>query len=289
MKVATDADRHIEVEESTVEVRGCDIFYQRLGQGPSMVFVHGGMVLDGSNFLPHIAPLADHYTVIVYDQAGRGRSAEREDISNITIMDDVDDLDGLRKALGYKTWTVAGHSWGGVLGGLYGWKYPIALDRLIMIAPVGSHYPAWQRPWLVNTLDMLPEENRKEFESVLGDRPLRKKDPGRYFTRYFTSIHPAWFGDQSWAERIPVHKIRARTGGAVWDSLRGYDFRERFKEVDAPTLMVQGTKDAVPMSSTYEIRDLIKGSKLVELEGVGHYPFIEARDRFVDIVKDFLG
>lgn len=279
----------MDIEEAKVEVRGCRLFYQRLGQGPPIVFVHGGMVLDSSNFLPHVAPLADHHTLVIYDQAGRGRSDERDDISGISIMDDVEDLDGLREALGYRKWAVAGHSWGGVLGGLYAWRSPSVLDRLVMIAPVGSHYPAWQRPWIVNTLDMLPEGNRKEFDAVLRDRDLRRTDPDRYFQRYFSSIHPAWFGDRSWADKVPVHKVRSRTGGAVWDSLKGYDFRDRFGQISAPTLLIQGTRDAIPLSSTYEIRDLIEGSTMVELEGIGHYPFIEARDRFVGLVKDFLG
>jgi proline iminopeptidase len=279
----------VEIEEAMADVGGCELHYQRLGEGPPIVFVHGGMVLDSSNFLPHVGTLAQWFTIIIYDQAGRGKSSEREDITNISIMDDVDDLDRLRQALGFHEWTVAGHSWGGVIGGLYASKFPASVDTLIMIAPVGSHYPAWQKPWILRTLDMLPEENRQVFESILKDWELRKEDPEEYFTRYFTSIHPAWFGDQSWAEKIPVHEVRARTGGAVWDSLRGYDFRDLFREISADTIIVQGTRDAVPMSSTHEIRDLIKGSRLVELQGIGHYPFIEDRDRFIEIVKEFMG
>jgi proline iminopeptidase len=279
-----------EVLEGHVRVNDCDLFYQRLGSGPSIVFVHGGMVLDGSNFLPHVAPLAEDFTLIIYDQCGRGRSTEREgfDLSKVTIMNDVDDLDGLREALGFDTWTVAGHSWGGVMAGLYAWKYPDSIDKLIMISPVGSHYPAWQKPWILNTLDMLPEANRAEFDNVLKDRELKKRDPQEFFTRYFTSIHPAWFADQSWANRIPLHKVRAKTGGVVWDSLRGYDFRDRFAEIKVDTLIMHGTKDAIPLSSSKEIHGLIKGSKLAIFENVGHYPTIEARERFAKVVRDFL-
>jgi proline iminopeptidase len=279
-----------EVQERMAPVNDCELFYRRLGSGPPIVFIHGGMVLDGSNFLPHIAPLASDFTLIIYDQCGRGRSTEREgfDLSTVSIMNDVDDLEGLRKSLGLETWAVAGHSWGGVMAGLYAWKYPGSVDKLIMISPVGSHYPAWQKPWIINTLDMLPEKNRVEFDAVLRDKDLKKNDPQEFFTRYFTCIHPSWFADQSWADRIPVHKVRARTGGAVWDSLRGYDFRDRFKDIKVETLIMHGTKDAIPMSSTKEIHGLIEGSKLVIFENVGHYPLIEARKKFAKVVRDFL-
>jgi proline iminopeptidase len=273
-----------------VKVRGCELFHQRLGKGPPTIIVHGGMVLDGSNFLPHVAPLADHLDLIIYDQCGRGRSGERQDQDHLkaTIWDDVEDLEGLRATLGLGKVDVIGHSWGGIISGLFAAKYPGSIDRLVLVAPVGARYVSWQRPWIMNTLASLPPKNREEFDRVLKDRELRKKDPQEYYTRYFTSIHPSWFGDQGWASKVPVPKVRARTGLAVWDSLRDYDVREYLRKIRARTLIVQGTKDAIPIASTEEIRDLIEGARLEVIEGPGHFPFIEARDRFIKLVSEFL-
>jgi proline iminopeptidase len=279
-----------QVEENNVPVNGCELFYQRLGSGPPLVFVHGGMVLDGSNFLPFVTTFAEDFTVVIYDQCGRGQSTEREgkDLTTASIMDDVADLDGLREALGFESWSVAGHSWGGVLAGLYAWKYPDSVDKIVMISPVGAHYPAWQKPWIVNTLDMLPEDKRNEFAKLLKNKELKKGDPQEFYTQYFTSIHQAWFADQSWAESIPVHKVRAKTGGAVWESLRDYDFRPNFKEIKKEVLIIHGTKDAIPVSSSEEIWETIEGSKLEVIDEVGHYPFIEALGMFTEIVTEFL-
>ena len=277
------------VKETLTKVRGCELFYQRLGQGLPTILVHGGMVLDSSNFLPHVASLGDFLDLVIYDQCGRGRSKEREgkDRSKATIWDDVEDLEGLRKALDLGKVNIIGHSWGGIIAGLFASKYPNSINRLVMIAPVGARYATWQKPWITNTMNFLPLEDRVIFDRILKDRELRKKDPQEYFTRYFTSIHKSWFGDQSYAERVPIHKVRAGTGLAVWDSLRDYDVREDLKKVKAPTLILQGTKDAIPIDSTKEVQGQIKGARLEMIEGVGHYPFIEAKDRFVSLLRKF--
>ena len=280
----------LNVDESFLDVRGCKLFYQRLGSGPATILVHGGMVLDSSNFLPHVGPLAQFLELVIYDQCGRGRSSDRPGWDNVkaSIWDDVEDLAGLVNDLGLGKINVIGHSWGGIIAGLFASKYPNAVERLVMIAPVGARYATWQKPWITNTIAMLPPNNRKEFEDVLKDRELRKKDPQAYFTRYFTAIHPSWFGNQSWASKVPVHTVRAQTGLAVWDSLRDYDVRQDLRKVAARTLIVQGTKDAIPLGSTQEIKDLITGSRLELIDGVGHYPFIEVNDRFTKLVKDFI-
>jgi proline iminopeptidase len=277
------------VKKAYAKVRGCELFYQRLGKGWPTIVVHGGMVLDSSNFLPHLAPLGEFLDLIIYDQCGRGKSKEREDsdMSKATIWDDVEDLEGLRKALDLGKVNVIGHSWGGIIAGLFASKYPGSINKLVMIAPVGARYATWQKPWITNTLEFLPPEDKTAFDIVLKDRQLRKTDPQTYFTRYFTSIHKSWFGDQTWADRIPIHKVRAQTGLAVWDSLRDYDVREDLTKVKAPTLIVQGIKDAIPIESTKEIHGQIKNSHLEIIEGVGHYPFIEAKDRFVALLKNF--
>jgi proline iminopeptidase len=278
------------VKEAFAKVRGCELFYQRLGKGWPTIVVHGGMVLDSSNFLPHLAPLGEFLDLIIYDQCGRGRSKEREgaDRSKATIWDDVEDLEGLRKTLNLGKVNVIGHSWGGIIAGLFASKYPGSINKLVMIAPVGARYATWQKPWITNTLEFLPPEDRAQFDMVLKDRQLRKTDPQIYFTRYFTSIHKSWFGDQAWADRIPIHKVRAQTGLAAWDSLKDYDVREDLKKVKVPTLIVQGTKDAIPIESTKEVLGQINGAHLETIDGVGHYPFIEARDRFVTLLKNFL-
>ena len=56
-----------------------------------------------------------------------------------------------------------------------------------------------------------------------------------------------------------------------------------------PTLVVWGREDAiVPVNAGEIYQESIRGSRLVVLDGCGHRPEIEQRERFVRLVEDFL-
>lgn len=55
-----------------LEIDGCRLFCEQLGDGPPMLLVHGGPCMDHSSFRPWLDPLADSYRLIFYDQRGHG-------------------------------------------------------------------------------------------------------------------------------------------------------------------------------------------------------------------------
>jgi pimeloyl-ACP methyl ester carboxylesterase len=56
-----------------------------------------------------------------------------------------------------------------------------------------------------------------------------------------------------------------------------------------PTLIVWGARDRIiPLVHAYQAHEAIPNSRLEVIEGVGHYPHVEAPGRFVEILRDFL-
>ena len=55
-----------------VEAGGLTIAYERVGDGPPLVFVHGAAV-DSRTWQPQLAGLADEFTVVAWDEPGAGR------------------------------------------------------------------------------------------------------------------------------------------------------------------------------------------------------------------------
>jgi pimeloyl-ACP methyl ester carboxylesterase len=56
-----------------------------------------------------------------------------------------------------------------------------------------------------------------------------------------------------------------------------------------PTLIIWGDQDGmIPVQHGIDAHDEIAGSRLELLEGVGHFPHVEAPDRFCDVLLDFL-
>jgi pimeloyl-ACP methyl ester carboxylesterase len=56
-----------------------------------------------------------------------------------------------------------------------------------------------------------------------------------------------------------------------------------------PTLIVWGDRDdIIPVSHAYAAHDAMPGSRLVIIEGVGHFPQIEVPEQFVAALIDFI-
>ena len=87
------------------------MFVQVMGQGDPLLLMHGGPGQDYTTLLP-LKPLADQFTLIFYDHRGNGRS-EGADVSSMTWENLTADADALRETLGFDTWAVLGHSFGG--------------------------------------------------------------------------------------------------------------------------------------------------------------------------------
>jgi pimeloyl-ACP methyl ester carboxylesterase len=58
-----------------VRANGLEIAYQRVGNGPPLVLVHGAVV-DSRMWQPQLDALADEFTVVAWDEPGAGRSSD---------------------------------------------------------------------------------------------------------------------------------------------------------------------------------------------------------------------
>ena len=71
--------------------------------------------------------------MLVYiDNYGRGKSDVAKDPSEYSLSRDVEDIEGIRKALGYEKINVLGHSYGGMVAQQYAIKYPQNVKHLIL-------------------------------------------------------------------------------------------------------------------------------------------------------------
>jgi pimeloyl-ACP methyl ester carboxylesterase len=57
----------------TVRTNDIETYYERRGEGPPVVFVHGAIV-DHSQWDPQLDALSGDYTTVAYDVRGHGRT-----------------------------------------------------------------------------------------------------------------------------------------------------------------------------------------------------------------------
>jgi pimeloyl-ACP methyl ester carboxylesterase len=74
----------------------------------------------------------------------------------------------------------------------------------------------------------------------------------------------------------------------VLASLGDYDWRPGLKDVKAPTLVIHGEVDPIPVVSAVEWASALPNALLLVLPNVGHFPYLEAPDAFFGAVEQFL-
>ena len=116
-------------------VRGTRLYVEDTGpkDAPALLYLHGGPGAGSFDFsLYQRDRLNASLRTVIMDQRGVLRS---DPVDACTIDDLVEDCEGVRRALGITTWTVIGHSFGGMLALLYATKYPGAVARVIFENP----------------------------------------------------------------------------------------------------------------------------------------------------------
>jgi len=112
---------------------GHHIYWELCGnpQGKPAVFLHGG---PGSGCSPDHRRLFDpqKYCVLLFDQRGCGRSKPSASLDNNTTWHLADDMERLRKLLGFERWLVFGGSWGSTLALAYAQTHPQRVSELVV-------------------------------------------------------------------------------------------------------------------------------------------------------------
>lgn len=274
------------MRESTVTVRGVDIFVRRIGAGPPVVVLHGGPGAHHDYLLPGFDALADGRELIYYDQRGGGRSPVARDVP-VGWTEHVADLDALRQLWGLEQLTIAGYSWGALLALLYALEHRTAVARLALVSPAPSWRAAregFERRFGQRNLDPVFQDQRR----ALRESGLRERDPEAFQRRIFELSVAPYFHHPERAHDLTPFRITGRTQQEVWASLGDFDLRERLPELRGiPSFVLHGEDDPIPIEVARTTAELI-GAQFRAVPECGHVPYVEAFQVFARSVGEFL-
>jgi proline iminopeptidase len=266
-------------------IRGVDIFERRAGSGPPTVVLHGGPGAHHDYLLPGFDALAKGRTLIYYDQRGGGQSPVPREVP-AGWEEQVEDLEALRQVWQLDTLSIAGYSWGGLLGLLYATRYPRRVERIALVSPA----PVWREARLVfqarfdeRNLDPLLQAERK----ALRESGLRERDPEEYRKRVFELSVAAYFCDPGRARDLTPFRVTGRTQEEVWASLGDFDLRPALSELDLKAIVLHGECDPIPVEAAQTTATLLKAPFHL-LPDAGHVPYVEAHEEFVRLLDGFL-
>ncbi len=254
-----------------------------------LVCVNGGLLFGHKLLWPALSPLAEKRQLIFYDQRGRGESTPPPGPQAARIEHDAGDLVALRQAMGFRTWNVLGHSWGGGIAVLGVERDQGGVGRLVLVNSVGPASESWL-PHLHNAaLDRLPSAARAVLQR-LDPASLVEPNPAIH-SAYTRAIYPAWFADPELAQLFAPPRSESRTGASVAARLRrdGYDWSSLVRAVHTKVLVIHGERDLLPPRVARELVALLPESRLSLIPEAGHMPFWEGPEHFFGVVDSFLG
>jgi pimeloyl-ACP methyl ester carboxylesterase len=281
------------IEQKPVKMAYMDV-KPAMGNGKSVLLLHGKN-FNGFYWKDVISFLsAAGYRVIVPDQVGWGFSDKPNIHYSFHLL--ADNTRQLLDSLGVKKVSLLVHSMGGMLGSRFVLMYPGRVEKLIYENPIG----------LEDYKTFVP------YHSVDEQYANELKATKESLKRYQESYYPEWkeayepYVDAQYAAlQLPDFKSATWASALTYQMIYEQPVVYELKNIRVPTLAIIGLADrtivgknlldkaAVQKHGQYpllgrQLQQQIRGSKLVELKGVGHIPHIQVPQIFKKHVLDFL-
>jgi proline iminopeptidase len=283
-------------------VNGAKLWTLSFGQGDPLFFIAGGP--GGSHYgLRSFDSLSSSNTLVYYDALGRGKSDTAKVLREYSIERDIEDLEGLRKAMGYESINVLGHSYGGVVAQGYAIKYPDRVKHLILANSFHS-YVMWQEnddnsnheimtnyPEVWDTLMKIRERG------AISSDPIHQEIYGKVPYGFLYAYNPDKFRARGrkpypnpFNSKVYYQMVGKDGDFIVGNDIGNFDFRKDLKNLKMPILIIGGRFDRVATPSMMvKYKTYCPQAQFVMFEYSGHNPQVEEPEKEFRIIREFLG
>lgn len=281
----------LKMEEGYKDIYGTKLYYKTIGEGVPIFIVHGGPGLEHSYFLPHFNELAKKHKLIFFDLRGHGKSDANMDSAHIQLSYFVDDIEEMRKAFNIEKLVLLGHSFGGLLAENYAAKYPSNVKTLILISPA-----AHDSKYTIEASKIIKERTTQQDlidrETVMSGPEFKMADCKAY-EKLFRINFRTGFANRPLIDSLQLsfpknYQERSMLLRKIFPENWFYSPTSKFTKILCPVLIIYGEFDAMPKACYEDLRSRILKSTLVAIPNAGHFPFIEAKEKFFAETEKFL-
>ncbi|WP_458204909.1 alpha/beta fold hydrolase [Haladaptatus sp. NG-SE-30] len=265
----------------TVRTNDIDTYYEQRGDGPPLVFVHAS-ILDHSMWNQQVDALSEHYTTIVYDLRGHGRtggSTESEYSMNLYA----EDLHALITALELDRPILCGLSMGGTVALTYAARFPDRIAGLIL-AETFTPEILTRGEWFLFQIvyrAIVPSVRLVGYERI--------EKVNMWLTERFFSGSS---GDYENVERLRETGPKMTTDEfvkVIRSMMRSHEMPLEPSAVTVPTLVLYGENE-LPFIKCHaaELAAHISDVEVDEVPDAGHASNLDNPDYFTTAVRTFL-
>jgi proline iminopeptidase len=274
---------------TTIAVRDVRLFVDVVGHGYPLVLMHGGPGADHWTLLP-FRQLSDRFTLVFYDHRCNGRSTGPP-VTSMTWENLTADADALREHLGFDTWAMLGHSFGGKVALEYALRYPERLSHLILLDTGGDSW--WDQQ---NAPQLLAKRGFSRRKVELARRWFNGQTAPWEFYPTLIRLGAAYDPHTSWytavrtaiAERRTKARPQAQHFGFS-QLVKGWTVMDRLDQITVPTLVMAGRDDFLfPPEHQGQLAAGIPHARLEIIERAGHNPHDERTAEVMTAITDFI-
>ena len=275
-------------------VNGTAIFYTVAGAGlPCLVPSLAGTPIYERTFTPALGGALQP----IFAELRANRTAVG-DVGALTLGRLLDDMDGLRQALGLERLAVLGHSAHSILALAYAARFPARTSHVIIVGGTPALSPAvldqQAAYWEVAAS---PERKRRLAENWarLTDAVVGRLSPSERLVVTYAADGPRYFYDPTY-DCTALWEGHAQYSPDLHDRFWGrggqfatFDPTAEFPRIAAPVYIAHGVFDfSVPPTVWAGIKEALARATYHAFERSGHYPPWEERAAFGEAVGAWL-
>jgi proline iminopeptidase len=266
---------------SIMKIPDGQLEYTVAGSGSPACITHQYGAVSVNHAL--VVPLLPYLTCYAINARGLMGSGPVRNPEDLTMAGLADDLEAARKALGYESWVLIGHSTGGMVMLTYATKYPQAVKGLILLGTASSYR--------FITGSIYDPRSPHAAELAAANREMMSGTP-EGMARWAQTI---WSLSVANSTRTPLPHTNffgaqsSQRAMAFVQELPQYDLEERLVQIDAPTLVMVGRYDTqCPPENSVRIAKALPNAELVIFERSGHFPYIEEPESYREALRHFV-
>ncbi len=262
-------------------VNGVNLFYEVVGEGTPLVFVHE-FAGESQSWRQQVSFFSRRYRTITFNARGYPPSDVPDSPAAYSQQQAVEDIKGVLDHLKIPKAHVCGLSMGGYATLHFGLTYP---DRALSLTVAGCGYGsgAHREQFKKDSEELarrLEEEGMAKVAETYTRGPARvqflRKDPGGWQE----------FHDRFAAQSAKGHALTMR--GVQMRRPSVFDLEKRLEELRVPTLIITGDEDDPCLEPGIFMKRKIRGAGLLVIPNSGHAINLEEPDAFNRALLDFL-
>ena len=259
---------------------GVSLAVEVCGDGAPLLLVHG---FGGAkeDFADHVARLAEHATVVVFDHRGHGASDHPDGEAAYSLERLTADTLGVADHLGFARFRLLGHSMGGMVARRLVLARPNRVDAVVLMDTGAGPPPSVDPKSVALGVDIARTDGMDVLRAVqdeldpLGTPAHQRLIATRPGYREFEARKWAALSPDMWTALAPALVLQPDQLGALG-------------AVRCPTLVIVGAQDEVFLDASRAMAATIPGATLVIVPDAGHSPQFENPEAWFAAVDGFL-